>query len=164
MSILTLAIYALLSGSSYARQTLPSVASPADDKETKEVEQLVEEPKPAKLPFNLYSWIEAGITGNPSAPADNHNFGQLFTARAKDRVQSDFGEISGGVRLALPVTNGLDLKFGNYPDPMTAEGGDPRGNVFYSHSYIFYFGHPGNETGVLSDHQWTLALDSVLEF
>jgi hypothetical protein len=197
---IALAAYALSPGSSYAQQTSPGVASVADGKETKEVEQLVEQPKPAKLPFNIYGWIEAGITGNPGNPRDNHNFGQLFTDRANEpllnqmsivaerildlnttgfdwgfktwfmygsdsryskslglldlatnnRIQPDFWEISASVRIPIPVTDGLDLKIGKYQDPMTAEGGDPRGNIFYSHSYIFNFGHPGNETGILA--------------
>jgi Putative beta-barrel porin-2, OmpL-like. bbp2 len=200
MSVMALAAYALSSGSGYAQLTMPSVAAGEDGKETKEVEQLVEPPKPAKPLFDLYGWIEAGITGNPNAPADNHNFGHVFTDRANEpllnqmsivaervldpnttgfdwgfkfwfmygsdsryskslglldlatnaRVQPDFWEISASVRLPIPSTDGLDLKIGKYQDPMTAEGGDPRGNIFYSHSYIFNFGHPGNETGILA--------------
>jgi hypothetical protein len=200
VSVMALATYALPSGSGYAQLTIPSVAASEDGKQTNEVEQLVETPTPAKSPFNLYGWIEAGITGNPNVPADNHNFGHLFTDRANEpllnqmsivaerlldpnttgfdwgfkfwfmygsdsryskslglldlatnaRVQPDFWEISASVRLPIPSTDGLDLKIGKYQDPMTAEGGDPRGNIFYSHSYIFNFGHPGNETGMLA--------------
>jgi putative OmpL-like beta-barrel porin-2 len=203
--VIVFAAYALFSGSCYAQQTIPSITAVGDDKETKEVEK----PKPAKPLFNLYGWIEAGITGNPNAPADNHNFGHLFTDRANepllnqmsivaerlldpnttgfdwgfkfwfmygsdsryskslglmdlatnDRVQPDFWEIFASVRLPIPATNGLDLKIGKYQDPMTAEGGDPRRNVFYSHSYIFNFGHPGNETGVLG----TLHINKYLD-
>jgi Putative beta-barrel porin-2, OmpL-like. bbp2 len=197
-SVIALAAYALFSGSGYGQETTPNITADVDGKEAEQVQQLIEQPK-AKPVFNLYGWIEAGITGNPNAPADNHNFGHLFTDRANepllnqmsivaervldpnttgfdwgfklwfmygsdsryskslglmdlttnDRVQPDFWEISASVRLPIPATNGLDLKIGKYQDPMTAGGGDPRGNVFYSHSYIFNFCHPGNETGVL---------------
>jgi hypothetical protein len=106
---IALAAYALSPGSSYAQQTSPGVASVADGKETKEVEQLVEQPKPAKLPFNIYGWIEAGITGNPGNPRDNHNFGQLFTDRANepllnqdvDRSRANSGSEYYRVRLGV---------------------------------------------------------------
>jgi Putative beta-barrel porin-2, OmpL-like. bbp2 len=193
------AAYACSLGRAYAQETIPSATVALDDKETKEVQPLVERATPAKPWFNLYGWIEAGITGNPNAP-DNHNFGHLFTDRANEpllnqvsivaerlldpnstdfdwgfkfwfmygsdsryskslglldlatnnRIQPDFWEISTTIRLPVPATDGLDLKIGKYQDPMTVEGGDPRGNVFYSHSYIFNFGHPGNETGLLA--------------
>jgi hypothetical protein len=42
------------------------------------------------------------------------------------------------------------VKGGKYQDPMSAEATDPRSNVFYSYSYIFDFGIPGNETGGLA--------------
>ena len=199
-SVIALAAYALSSGSCYAQQTTPTVTAASDDKEAKEFKKVVEQPKPSEKLFKLYGWIEAGITGNPEPPVDNHNFGHLFTDRANepllnqmsivaervldpnatgfdwgfkfwfmygsdsryskslglmdlttdDRVQPDFWEISASVHIPIPATNGLDLKGGKYQDPMTAEGGDPRGNVFYTHSYIFNFGHPGNETGILA--------------
>jgi len=33
---------------------------------------------------------------------------------------------------------------------MSAETIDPRNNVFYSHSYIFNFGVPSTDTGILA--------------
>ncbi len=201
-SMVAVAAYALSSGSSYAQQATPSptVSTAPDGKESKEAKKVVEQPKPPEPRFKLYGWIEAGITGNPDPPVDNHNFGHLLTDRANepllnqisivgeraldpnatgfdwgfkgwfmygsdaryskslglmdlttdDRVQPDFPEISASVHIPIPATNGLDVKLGKYQDPMSAESFDPRGNVFYSHSYIYNFGVPGNDTGILA--------------
>jgi hypothetical protein len=67
-----------------------------------------------------------------------------------DRVQPDFPEISASFHLPIITAGGLDLKLGKYQDPMSAETVDPRTNVFYSHSYIFNFGIPGNDLGGLA--------------
>src|SRR3977135_719149 len=67
-----------------------------------------------------------------------------------DRVQPDFPEISASFHLPIITAGGLDLKLGKYQDPMSAETVDPRNNVFYSHSYIFNFGIPGNDLGGLA--------------
>ena len=65
-------------------------------------------------------------------------------------LQPDFPEVSLSVHIPIPATNGLDIKGGKYQDPMSAETLDPRNNVFYSHSYIYTFGVPENETGGLA--------------
>src|SRR3984885_5477809 len=66
-----------------------------------------------------------------------------------DRVQPDFPELSVSLHIPVGTTGGIDLKMGKYADPMSAETIDPRNNVFYSHSYIFNFGVPFNDTGFL---------------
>ena len=45
---------------------------------------------------------------------------------------------------------GTDIKIGQYVTLEGAEVIDPRGNFFYSHSYIFNFGIPFKHTGVLA--------------
>jgi putative OmpL-like beta-barrel porin-2 len=65
-------------------------------------------------------------------------------------LQPDFPEVYASVHIPIPGTNGVDIKGGKYQDPMSAETLDPRNNVFYSHSYIYTFGVPGNETGGLA--------------
>jgi Putative beta-barrel porin-2, OmpL-like. bbp2 len=65
-------------------------------------------------------------------------------------TQPDFPELYVSVRIPIPGTNGLDVKAGKYQDPMSADATDPRSNVFYTYSYIFDFGVPGNETGGLA--------------
>jgi hypothetical protein len=203
-SVVALAAYGLFCGSAYAQQAAPS-PSPAtvkasDDKETKEVKKVAEQPKPPEPRFKLYGWIEGGITGNPDAPVDSHNFGHLFTDRANepllnqvvitgeraldpnatgfdwgfkaqfmygsdaryihslgmmdlttnDRVQPDFPEVYASAHIPIPATGGLDLKLGKFVTLEGAETIDPRTNVFYSHTYIFNFGIPFNNTGFQS--------------
>jgi len=65
-------------------------------------------------------------------------------------LQPDFPEVSVSVHIPIPGTNGMDIKGGKYQDPMSAETLDPRTNVFYSHSYIYDFGVPENDTGGLA--------------
>jgi hypothetical protein len=212
-SIVAVAAYALSSGSGYAQQAAPApsptVSTAPDGKESKEVKKVAEQPKPPEPRFKLYGWIEAGITGNPDPPTDNHNFGHLLTDRANepllnqisivaeraldpnatgfdwgfkgwfmygsdsrytaslglldlatdDRVQPDFPEVSVSVHIPIPATLGLDVKAGKYQDPMSAESLDPRGNVFYSHSYIYNFGVPENDTGILATFHVNKYLD-----
>jgi hypothetical protein len=193
----------LTSSLSYAQQATPApspaLATAGDGKEAKAPVALPS-PTPPAPRFKIYGWIEGGITGNPDAPIDNHNFGQLETDRANepllnqvsivaeraldstvtgfdwgfkawfmygsdarysksvgfmdlttdDRVQPDFPELYVSAHVPIPATNGVDLKLGKYQDPMSAETLDPRQNVFYSHSYIYNFGVPGNDFGGLA--------------
>jgi len=207
-SVVALAAYASFSGSAYGQQAAPSpspAASPAtvkasDDKAVKEAKKAVEQPKPPEPRFKLYGWIEAGLTGNPDPPVDNHNFGHLFTDRANEpllnqmvitgeraldpnatgfdwgfkvqfmygsdaryihslgllddttdeRVQPDFPEVYASAHIPIPSTGGLDLKLGKFVTLEGAETIDPRTNVFYSHTYIFNFGIPFNNSGFQS--------------
>src|SRR6266436_6174363 len=171
-------------------------ASPSPD--GKEAKKIVEPPKPPEPRFKIYGWIEAGITGNPDSPIDNHNFGHLFTDRANEpllnqavitaeraldpnatgfdwgfkvqfmygsdaryihslgmldlttneRVQPDFPEVYASLHLPIITAGGLDLKLGKAVTLEGAETIDPRTNVFYSHTYIFNFGIPFNNTGI----------------
>jgi hypothetical protein len=202
--------YALTSSFCYGQQATPapspSVAASSDGKEAKKP---VAQPSPPAPRFKIYGWIEGGITGNPDAPVDNHNFGHLLTDRANepllnqasivaeraldptvtgfdwgfkawfmygsdarysksvgfldlvtnDRVQPDFPELYVSGHVPIPATNGVDLKLGKYQDPMSAETLDPRGNVFYSHSYIYNFGVPGNDLGGLATFHVNQYLD-----
>ena len=66
------------------------------------------------------------------------------------RIQPDFPEVYVSAHIPVGSTGGIDLKVGKYADPMSAETIDPRNNVFYSHSYIFNFGVPLNDTGFLA--------------
>jgi hypothetical protein len=196
--------YALTSSFCYGQQATaapsPPVTALSDGKETKEVKKVAEQPKPPEPRFKLYGWIEAGITGNPDPPVDNHNFGHLFTDRANepllnqfvitgeraldpnatgfdwgfkaqfmygsdaryihslgmmdlttnDRVQPDFPEVYVSAHIPIASTGGLDLKVGKFVTLEGAETIDPRTNVFYSHTYIFNFGIPFNNTGFQS--------------
>jgi hypothetical protein len=45
---------------------------------------------------------------------------------------------------------GTDFKIGQFVTPIGVEVIDPRGNFFYSHSYLFNFGIPLENTGILA--------------
>jgi hypothetical protein len=45
---------------------------------------------------------------------------------------------------------GTDFKVGQFVTPLGVEVIDPRGNFFYSHSYLFNFGLPLENTGILA--------------
>jgi Putative beta-barrel porin-2, OmpL-like. bbp2 len=111
--VVALAAYGFLSGSAYAQQAAPS-PSPAtvkasDGKETKEAKKVVEQPKPPEPRFKLYGWIEGGITGNPDAPVDSHNFGHLLTDRANEPLLNQVSIV--GERALDPNATGFDWGF-----------------------------------------------------
>jgi hypothetical protein len=54
---------------------------------------------------------------------------------------------------------GMDVKFGQFASPMSAETIDASQNSFYSHSYIFNFGVPLQHTGFLSTTHVTSVVD-----
>jgi hypothetical protein len=83
-------------------------ASPTPD--GKEVaKKVVEPPKPPEPRFKLYGWIEAGITGNPDSPTDNHNFGHLFTDRANEPLLNQVSIVAE--RALDPKATGFDWGF-----------------------------------------------------
>jgi Putative beta-barrel porin-2, OmpL-like. bbp2 len=78
-----------------------------------------------------------------------HSLG-MMDLTTNDRVQPDFPEVYASAHIPIPATGGLDLKVGKFVTLEGAETIDPRTNVFYSHSYIFNFGIPFNNTGFQS--------------
>src|ERR1700686_5836984 len=97
----------------YAQQATPS-PSPAsvmalDGKETKEVKKVAEQPKPPEPRFKLYGWVEGGITGNPDAPIDSHNFGHLFTDRSNEPLLNQLSIV--GERALDPNATGFAWGF-----------------------------------------------------
>src|SRR4030088_986840 len=69
----------------------------------------VVETKPPEPRFKLYGWIEAGITGNPDSPTDNHNFGHLFTDRANEPLLNQVSIVAE--RALDPKATGFDWGF-----------------------------------------------------
>ncbi|MBV9997985.1 MAG: outer membrane beta-barrel protein, partial [Verrucomicrobia bacterium] len=70
---------------------------------------VVEQPKPPESRFKLYGWVEAGITGNPDSPEDNHNFGHLFTDRANEPLLNQASIVAE--RTLDPNATGFDWAF-----------------------------------------------------
>jgi hypothetical protein len=189
---------------------VPLLSFAGESTESLDSKKATEAPAPQSR-FKIYGWIEAGITGNPDSPKDNHNFGQLFTDRANEpllnqvslvaeraldpkatgfdwgfkvwflygsdarytestglldlatnyRVQPDFPEISASVHLPIITAGGLDIKLGKFQDFSSAEGSDPRNNVFYSHSYIYTFGAPTGHLGGYATLHLTGMIDLI---
>jgi hypothetical protein len=86
-----------------------------------------------------------------------HKVGQ-FDHYTDDRYQFDL--VEANVAAHIPgLLGGLDLKLGEYATPIGYEVIDPRGNFFYSHSYIFNFGIPLTHTGALGTLHVTPMVD-----
>ena len=78
-----------------------------------------------------------------------HTLG-VFDHAIHDRNQLDIVEADISVHLPYLFAGGLDVKAGIYPTPLGVEVIDPKGNPFYTHSYIFNYGLPYKHTGVLA--------------
>lgn len=65
------------------------------------------------------------------------------------RVQLDILEASITAHMPYFTAGGEELKLGQFPTLLGAEVIDPRGNFFYSHSYMFNFGVPLKDTGAM---------------
>lgn len=64
--------------------------------------------------------------------------------------QFDVVEAWGQVHLPYLVGGGIDVKAGQFVTLLGSEVIDAPGNIFYSHSYIFNFGIPLKDTGVMA--------------
>ncbi|MBV8650616.1 MAG: porin [Alphaproteobacteria bacterium] len=78
-----------------------------------------------------------------------HGFNELDRVIGS-RYQVDIVEANGVVHLPWLTEGGIDAKIGQFSSPMSAEVIDATGNIFYSHSYIFNFGVPFKNTGILT--------------
>jgi len=87
-----------------------------------------------------------------------HSF-NLFDRVTNNRNQFDIVEANGLAHLPLLTEGGIDFKVGIFPSPMSAEVIDAAGNALYSHSYIFNFGVPFKNTGVLATIHLTPMID-----
>ena len=78
-----------------------------------------------------------------------HTLG-VFDQAIHDRNQFDIVEADVSFHLPYLFAGGIDLKAGIYPTPLGVEVIDPKGNPFYTHSYIFNYGLPFKHTGFLA--------------
>jgi hypothetical protein len=72
-----------------------------------------------------------------------------FGYAINDRSQIALQEAWGVIHLPWIFSGGIDVKAGQWVTLEGAETIDPTTNYFYTHSYIFNFGIPLTETGVL---------------
>ena len=75
------------------------------------------------------------------------------------KYQFDFNEATINMHIPAVVEGGIDVKLGQFPSPMSAESIDATATSLYSHSYIFNFGVPFKNTGVLATAHVTPLLD-----
>jgi putative OmpL-like beta-barrel porin-2 len=87
-----------------------------------------------------------------------HSLG-LLDLTTRDIVQPDLVEAYGNLHFPILSPGGVDLKFGKFVTLEGAETIDPRTNVFYSHTYIFNYGIPFNNTGAQATWHATKWLD-----
>jgi hypothetical protein len=67
-----------------------------------------------------------------------------------ERTQVDIVEAWVGIHTPWLGEGGMDIKVGGYPTLLGAEVIDPSGNFLYSKSYIFNFGLPLKNTGIMT--------------
>jgi hypothetical protein len=87
-----------------------------------------------------------------------HFLGELDRATS-DRNQFDILEADISLHLPFVTSGGIDAKIGQFPTPLGYEVIDPKGNPFYSHSYIFNYGLPFKQTGGYATLHATDVLD-----
>jgi len=84
----------------------------------------------------------------------NHTFASKY--------QLSFIEANLAAHMPIIVPGGVDVKIGQWATPLGYETIDPSTNPFYSHSYIFNFGLPLVQTGILSVTHATSNIDVYL--
>jgi len=88
-----------------------------------------------------------------------HSLGLLDHSMSTSLYQPDISEAYLNLHFPVLTEGGVDLKLGKFVTLEGAETIDPRGNLFYSHTYIFNFGIPFNHTGALFTVHTTSWLD-----
>jgi hypothetical protein len=87
-----------------------------------------------------------------------HFLGELDDV-TDDRNQIDFLEDWVDFKTPWLGKGGMEFKVGQYVTLEGAETIDPRGNFFYSHSYLYFFGIPFKHTGILTTTHVSDTLD-----
>jgi Putative beta-barrel porin-2, OmpL-like. bbp2 len=78
-----------------------------------------------------------------------HFLGELDDV-TDDRNQLDILEDWVNFKTPWLGKGGMEIKIGQYVTLEGAETIDPRGNFFYSHSYLYFFGIPFKHTGIMT--------------
>jgi hypothetical protein len=90
-----------------------------------------------------------------------HSLGLFSDTAATSILQPDLVEAYLNLHFPIITEGGLDLKLGKFVTLEGAETIDPHTNFFYSHTYIFDFGIPFNNTGALATWHATSHLNLV---
>lgn len=87
-----------------------------------------------------------------------HSF-DLLDRAAHERYQFDLVEANLQAHLPWLTDGGIDVKAGIFVTPLGFEVIDPKGDYLYSHSYIFNYGIPLKNTGILTTTHVSPMLD-----
>ena len=90
-----------------------------------------------------------------------HSLGIFDSTMQSNIVQPDLVEAYLNLHLPVITEGGMDVKLGKFVSIEGAETIDPRTNFFYSHTYIFNFGVPFNNSGALATLHATKWLDLI---
>lgn len=82
-----------------------------------------------------------------------------FNSTFASRYQLAIIEANLQAHLPWLTEGGIDVKAGQFASPLGYETIDPSTNPFYSHSYIFQFGIPFDQTGILTTTHVSSLLD-----
>jgi hypothetical protein len=91
-----------------------------------------------------------------------HFLGELDDTIKGDRHQLDIVEAWVGIHTPWIGEGGMEIKVGQYPTLLGAEVIDPSGNYLYSKSYIFNYGLPLKNTGIMTITHVNSLLDVYL--
>ncbi|MDP9173809.1 MAG: porin [Planctomycetota bacterium] len=87
-----------------------------------------------------------------------HSHGILDNAPVND-PQNQYDIIQANVSLLVPVGSGLTLTAGKFIGILSNEVINPTGNQFYTHSYNFFYGVPGTNTGITGSYTFAKAIN-----
>jgi hypothetical protein len=66
--------------------------------------------------------------------------------------KNQFDIVQANASVLLPIGNGVTVEMGKFVTPLGVETISPLNNAFYTHSYIFSFGIPLTQTGVMTSY------------
>jgi hypothetical protein len=87
-----------------------------------------------------------------------HSHGMLDN-RPPDDPQNQYDILQANLSLLVPLGSGLTLTAGKFVALLGQEVVNPTGNLFYSHSYEFFYGVPTTNTGVMGTYTFSKLLN-----
>jgi Putative beta-barrel porin-2, OmpL-like. bbp2 len=101
-----------------------------------------------------FDWGFTFETGYGTDYSYFHSHG-LLDNRPPGDPQNQYDITQANVLFLLPVGSGLTVTAGKFLALLGQEVNSPVGNLFYTHSYSFFYGVPDNNTGVLGSYTFS---------
>jgi Putative beta-barrel porin-2, OmpL-like. bbp2 len=97
-----------------------------------------------------------GITDNRTAPSiyNKLNNGGLSHEGGVD-PDNQYDVVQANVTFLVPLGSGLQIEVGKFVTLLGYETINPTGNAFFTHSYLFTFGIPLTQTGILGKYTFS---------